>query len=101
MSHGRREDLDTTGSDLGERARPLTADERRILVHKPSILKSMVGLDGVDRIEKRRSLYSSPDSVRTVSSSRNSTMPSAAYSVPLTYRTTSLPRVFSDSRNSQ
>ena len=39
----------------GERQeRALTADERRILVHKPSILKSMHGLDGVDRIEKRR-----------------------------------------------
>ena len=34
--------------------RALTADERRILVHKPYILKSMDGPDGVDRIEKRR-----------------------------------------------
>ena len=34
--------------------RALTADERRVLVHKPYILKSMDGPDGVDRIEKRR-----------------------------------------------
>ena len=34
--------------------RALTADERRVLVHKPYILKSMYGPDGVDRIEKRR-----------------------------------------------
>ena len=54
MSHGRADDLATSGPELSERERLLTADERRILVHKPSTLMYMDREQSVDRIEKRR-----------------------------------------------
>ena len=71
-SHGRAADTESTGLELGDglhakqllnlhglsdsldQERALTADERRILVHKPSILLSMDREHPLDRIEKRR-----------------------------------------------